>query len=127
MPVIMRILQTFDARHEEEFMAMEKKFAELEAKRPDYPNGTRLQPISSTEPCNTLVWQCEFPDIETAYKTLDFFHGDDEHEARCRAWRDAQRQPGDVGHGCRGRGERVGFGGADDLQDAERAAQVVHL
>ena len=81
MAVIMRIIQQFDASHEQEFMEMEKKFAELEARRDDYPNGTRMQPISSTEPCNTLIWQCEFPDIESAHKTLDFFHGDDDHEA----------------------------------------------
>ncbi len=80
MSVIMRIIQNFDATKEDEFLTLEKKFAELEAARPDYPNGTRMQPISSAEPCNTLIWQCEFPDMAAAHKTLDFFHGDDAHE-----------------------------------------------
>ena len=81
MSITMRIMQQFDPTHEDEFMALEKQFAELEKNRNDYPKGTRMQPISAAEPCNTLIWQCVFPDIETAYKTLDFFRGDQEHEA----------------------------------------------
>ena len=81
MSVIMRIVQQFDARHEGEFMALERQFAQLEARRADYPNGRRLQPISAAMPCNSFIWECEFPDLETARKALDFFHGDAEHEA----------------------------------------------
>jgi hypothetical protein len=80
MSVTMRIIQQFDATKEKEFMDFEKKFAELETARHDFPKGKRLQPISGGEPCNTLIWQCEFPDIQTAYKTLDFFSGDASHE-----------------------------------------------
>ena len=80
MTVIMRIIQNFDPTKGDEFLALEKKFAELEAARDDYPNGTRMQPISAAEPCNTLIWQCEFPDMDSAYKTLGFFHGDEAHE-----------------------------------------------
>jgi hypothetical protein len=81
MSITMRIMQQFDPTKEDEFMALERKFAELEKNRKDYPNGKRMQPISASEPCNTLIWQCDFPDIETAYKTLDFFSGDEAHEA----------------------------------------------
>lgn len=81
MSITMRILQRFDARHEKDFMDLEKRFAELEAARPDYPKGRRLQPLAATEPCNTLVWECEFPDLESAHKVLDFFAGDAAHEA----------------------------------------------
>jgi hypothetical protein len=80
MGVIMRIIQQFDPCHEPEFMALEQKFDELEKKRPDFPRGKRMQPISGGEPGNTLIWQYEFPDIETAYKTLNFFSGDESHE-----------------------------------------------
>ena len=76
----MRIIQQFDATKEKEFMDLEKKFAELELKRADYPIGNRLQPISATDPCNSLIWEHEFPDIQSAYKILDFFSGDDSHE-----------------------------------------------
>ena len=81
MNITMRIMQQFDATKEKEFMELEKKFAQLERKRKDYPKGKRLQPISANEPCNTLIWQCDFPDIESAYKVLDFFSGDKDHEA----------------------------------------------
>lgn len=81
MNITMRIMQQFDATKEKEFMELEKKFAQLERKRKDYPKGKRLQPISANEPCNTLIWQCDFPDMESAYKVLDFFSGDKDHGA----------------------------------------------
>jgi hypothetical protein len=80
MGIIMRIIQQFEPQHENEFMALEKKFHEQELKRPDYPKGRRMQPISAHEPVNSLIWQYEFEDIDTAYKTLDFFKGDPSHE-----------------------------------------------
>jgi len=81
MSVTMRIIQRFDPRHEREFMALEDEFAKLEAERPDYPKGKRMQPISGRDPCNTLIWEAEFPDVEAARKPLDFFQGDPAHEA----------------------------------------------
>ncbi len=80
MSITMRILQQFDTTKEKEFMDLEKKFAELEANRPDYPNGKRMQIISATEPCNTLIWESEFPDLNSAYEALDFFSEDKAHE-----------------------------------------------
>ena len=76
----MRIVQQFDATKEKQFLMLEKKFAQLESARPDYPKGRRLKPISSCEPCNTLIWESDFPNIESAYKALDFFSGDASHE-----------------------------------------------
>ena len=81
MSVILRIIQRFSAAQEQDFMRLEKQFADLETARPDYPKGRRLQPVSGGEPCNTLIWECEFPDLNSAYKTLDFFAGDPAHEA----------------------------------------------
>ena len=80
MSVTMRILQQFDPAHENEFMELERKFAALEARRSDYPKGRRMQPIAAGWPCNTLVWQCEFPDLASARKALSFFQGDAAHE-----------------------------------------------
>ena len=81
MSVTMRIVQQFDPPREKEFMELERKFAELERRRPDYPKGRRVQPIAAAEPCNTFIWQCEFPDIQSAHAALGFFHDDAEHEA----------------------------------------------
>lgn len=80
MSVTMRIVQRFDPCHEREFMELEREFARLEAERPDYPKGRRMQPISGGHPCNTLLWEAEFPDLEAARSALDFFHGDAAHE-----------------------------------------------
>ncbi len=80
MSVTMRIMQQFDPAHEREFMELEKKFAALEASRPDYPKGRRMQPIAADQPCNTLIWQAEFPDLNAARAALAFFEGDAAHE-----------------------------------------------
>ena len=80
MSVVMRIIQRFDVRYEREFMELEKRFAELERARADYPKGRRLQPISAGDPCHTLIWECEFPDLEAARGALDLFGGDASHE-----------------------------------------------
>lgn len=80
MGIVMRIIQQFDPAHEVDFMMLERKFATLEKERPDFPKGMRLQPVSGSEPANSLIWQCEFPDMDAAYKALDFFSGDEEHE-----------------------------------------------
>ena len=76
----MRIIQQYDIQHEKEFMKLEAQFAALEGARPDYPKGKRMKPLSAAEPCNTLIWQCDFPHIATARQALDFFEGDDTHE-----------------------------------------------
>jgi hypothetical protein len=80
MGIILRIIQQFDPGYEKEFMTLEKKFDQLEKNQPAFPKVKRMQPVSASEPVNTLIWQCEFPDIETAYKTLDFFKGNENHE-----------------------------------------------
>lgn len=80
MSIVVRIVQEFDIRYEEEFLSLEKEFAKLEARRADYPKGRRLVPIACREPNNTLVWECEFDSLEAARRTLDFLGGDDEHE-----------------------------------------------
>jgi hypothetical protein len=80
MSVTMRIIQQFDATNENAFMELERQFAELEKTRRDFPKGTRMQPIAAAEPCNTLIWQCEFPTIAAANDTLAFFNGDAAHE-----------------------------------------------
>jgi hypothetical protein len=84
MSVTMRIVQRFDAGREREFMQLEQRFAALEASRPDYPKGKRLQPLAGIEPCNTLIWEAEFADLEAARRALDFFAGDSAHEELLR-------------------------------------------
>ncbi|OGV65417.1 MAG: hypothetical protein A2498_13905 [Lentisphaerae bacterium RIFOXYC12_FULL_60_16] len=81
MSVTMRIIQQYDIRNEQAFLDLERKFAALEAARPDYPKGRRMKPLAGSMPTNTLIWQCEFPDLNAAHKALSFFAGDAAHEA----------------------------------------------
>lgn len=80
MSIVMRIIQRFDPAREDEFMALERKFDELEKREPGFPKGMRMQPISSSEPVNSLIWQSEFPDMESAVMALNFFSGDPNHD-----------------------------------------------
>ena len=77
----MRIVQRFQAFREKDFMRLEREFARLEQDRPDFPKGRRLQPISANDPCNTLIWEGVFPDLQAAQGALDLFAGDTAHEA----------------------------------------------
>jgi hypothetical protein len=81
MAVKMRIIQVFDPGHEAEFMALEQKFAQLEADHPAFPRGTRYQPISSTLPTHTLIWEGIFDSVDAGRAALAFFDGNDDHEA----------------------------------------------
>jgi hypothetical protein len=80
MSVTMRVIQRFCFKHEEDFMALERKFAEMEARRTDFPKGRRMQPIAGDEMRNTLIWECEFPDLGAAQRALDFAAADAEHD-----------------------------------------------
>ncbi|MGC4233277.1 MAG: hypothetical protein QM594_09900 [Niabella sp.] len=80
MSIIMRIIQQFDPACEEKFMVLERQFDQLEKKEPDLPKGKRMQPFAAEEPVNTLIWQCEFPDMETACEALDRFKENETHE-----------------------------------------------
>lgn len=81
MKVYMRMIWEFDITEEERFMELEKKFAELERRRKDYPKGgKRMQPISGMLPCNSITWEKEFDSLEEAYAMVEFFRGDEEHE-----------------------------------------------
>jgi hypothetical protein len=80
MSVVMRIIQRYDVTRENEWMSLERQFATLERMRPDYPKGRRLKPLASTEACNTLIWEAEFPTLEAAHAALSFFAGDAAHE-----------------------------------------------
>ncbi len=81
MSIRMRIIQRYDITKEKEFLDLERQFMELERRRPDFPKGVRLKPLSGGEPTNTLIWEGTFPSLEAAKQVLEFFAGDAEHEA----------------------------------------------
>ena len=81
MRIRLRIIQEFDPAHEREFMELESQFAQLEARRPDFPKGRRWQPIAGPDPTHTLIWEAEFDSLDQAHRALSFFEGDAAHEA----------------------------------------------
>ena len=80
MPYKLRLIQQYQVSKEKEFWDLEMKFAELEKRRPDFPKGRRLKPVSGMLPSNTLIWECDFPTLDEAKACLSFFEGDAEHD-----------------------------------------------
>jgi len=78
MAVIMRLVQQFEHSKRDEFIALEKEFADLE-RRGIIPKGERLVPISSRDPRNTLIWQASFKDLGAAQTALKLFEANPEH------------------------------------------------
>jgi hypothetical protein len=66
---------------------LEAKFAAMENRRPDMPKAQRLLPYAGREPLNTLIWQCQFPDLAAAQAVLALLATDPEHEQLCQRQR----------------------------------------
>jgi hypothetical protein len=87
MAIKLRLLQTYDASHEAEFMELERKFAALERQHKDFPKGRRYKPLSASLPVNTLVWEATFPTLNEAHQAINFFAGNEQHEELARQQR----------------------------------------
>jgi len=92
-PYKLRFVQRFQEGKRSEFLALERKFQELERTVPEFPKGRRYQPYSGREPANTLIWECEFPTLEALQETVRFLEGDPRHERlykkQCQYFQDA--------------------------------------
>jgi hypothetical protein len=78
MAIVLRLIQQFQPSKKQEFMDLEKKFANLE----DcglIPRGERLVPIASHEPGNTVIWQCRFDSLAAAEAALKLIEANPEH------------------------------------------------
>jgi hypothetical protein len=71
-------VQRFQHSKREEFIALEKEFAQREH-RGILPRGERLIPISGREPGNTIVWQRRFESLAEAETALKLFETNPEH------------------------------------------------
>jgi hypothetical protein len=76
--IILRLVQRFQHSKREEFIALEKEFAQLEH-RGILPRGERLMPISGRDPGNTIVWQRRFESLAEAEVALKLFETNPEH------------------------------------------------
>lgn len=78
MAIILRLVQRFRHSKKDEFMTLEKEFAQLEH-RGILPRGERLMPISGRDPGNTIIWQRRFESLAEAEKALKLFETNAEH------------------------------------------------
>ena len=78
MAIILRLVQRFQHAKKEEFIALEKEFAQLEH-RGILPKGERLMPISARDPGNTIVWQRRFENMTEVEAALKLFVDNPEH------------------------------------------------
>jgi hypothetical protein len=76
--IILRLVQQYQHSKKQEFMALEKQFAELED-RGILPRGERLVPISSRDPGNTVIWQARFENFSAVEAALKLFETNPEH------------------------------------------------
>lgn len=76
----LRFVQHFKQDKTEEFLTLEKKFAELERRGPLFPKGRRFTPCFAREPVNTLIWECEFPSLEEAVGAQQFLENNVLHK-----------------------------------------------
>ena len=78
MAILMRLVQRFQASKKQEFIELEKQFAQLE-KRGILPKGERMLPLAARDPGNTLIWQSRFPNLSAAQACLQQFETSPEH------------------------------------------------
>lgn len=81
MAYILRFVQKYRPADRATFMAFEARFAELESRRPDFPQGRRSQPYAGREDTCSLIWECEFATLEELHRALALMGADAEHEA----------------------------------------------
>ena len=78
MAIVLRLVQRFQAAKKQEFIDLEKQFAELE-RRGLLPKGERLLSLSGRDPGNTLIWQRQFPDLTAVQEFLQQIEASPEH------------------------------------------------
>jgi hypothetical protein len=79
MPYVLRFVQRYRPANEKAFLTLEAKFAALERRHRDFPQGRRSRPYAGREPAHTLVWECEFDTLAAAQKGLDRISSSPEH------------------------------------------------
>jgi hypothetical protein len=76
----LRFVQQFKQEFASEYLAIERQFAALEQRSPEFPKGKRYLPYIGREASNTLIWECDFNTLEEAQQALAFLHADTRHE-----------------------------------------------
>jgi hypothetical protein len=78
--IVLRLVQRFQPSKRQQFLALEKQFAQLEH-RGILPKGERMLSLAGRDPGNTLVWQRKFENLAAAQEYLKRAEADPEHAA----------------------------------------------
>lgn len=81
MAFVLRFVQEYGVGDRDAFMRLEALFAEMERRRPDWPQGRRMRPYAGVEPTNALIWEATFPTLPEALTAIDRIEADEEHAA----------------------------------------------
>jgi hypothetical protein len=76
----LRFVQIFKQENAKEYLELEKQFELFEQESPEVPKGKRYIPCAGRDASNTLVWECDFPSLEEAYRAQEFLLNDSRHE-----------------------------------------------
>jgi len=79
MTFVVRFVQEYAVHERDAFMELEARFAEMERRRPDWPQGRRLQPYAGADVTNALVWETTVGSLAEAESALARIEGDEEH------------------------------------------------
>ncbi len=77
----LRFVQRYRPASREKFMEIEAKFAAMERRRGEYPEGRRLEPYTGRDATNTIVCEFEFETLAEAEGALAMISADSEHDA----------------------------------------------
>ncbi len=77
----LKFTQIFNKADQEAFLAIEKKFIELEHTDPTLVKGKRYVPVFGREATNTLIWEADFPALEDAVAMLKKLEQSAGHDA----------------------------------------------
>jgi hypothetical protein len=79
MAYVLRFVQWYKPSHRQQFLALESKFQELERQSEVLPRGRRYQPLSGSEPTNSLIWECKFASLAEVQESLRRLADDPTH------------------------------------------------
>ena len=76
----LQFVQEFTENGRDEFLRLEKLFADLEKTEAGFYRGKRYVSFMGQLPCNTFIWECEFDTAEQAVQALITLKSNDSHE-----------------------------------------------
>jgi hypothetical protein len=71
MSYLLRFIQQYQPSAGQAFLELEAQFQDLEQRSNHLPRGRRYQPVSGSQPTNTLIWECECASLAEVQLALE--------------------------------------------------------